>query len=101
MHDYERALQLDPRMSGAALNRGIVHYQQGRHADATADLNKALELGADPATVYFNLALIVLTQGNHTAARADVLRALQHDRDHTGARELLDHLKASLPDLGR
>src|SRR5262249_1929295 len=54
LHDYGRALELDPGLAAAALNRGTLHYREKRYADATADLRRALDNGADPAVVHYN-----------------------------------------------
>src|SRR5262249_25668671 len=56
VHDYTKALERQPRLAPAALNRGIVYYQLGRPAEAYADLRRALEIGADPAAVPYNPA---------------------------------------------
>src|SRR5262249_30854507 len=48
LQDYDRALQLDPALAAAALNRGILHYREKRYTDAAADLRLALNNGADP-----------------------------------------------------
>ncbi len=58
LHDYDKALALDPHLAEAALNRGVLHLQQRRYADADADLHLALTLGADPAAVRHNLTLV-------------------------------------------
>jgi tetratricopeptide (TPR) repeat protein len=90
--DYDRALQLDPALAGAALNRGILHYDARRFPQAQADLNRALALGADPAIVYYNLALNDLARDEPGAARAAIENALRHNPEHTGARQLLERL---------
>jgi serine/threonine protein kinase/lipoprotein NlpI len=86
--DYDRALELDPALAGAALNRGILHYDSGRFPHAEADLKRALQLGADAAMVYYNLALNDLARDEPEAARADINRALRQNPEHPGAREL-------------
>src|SRR5262249_48887925 len=55
--DYDRALDLDPTLAAAALNRGALHVQERRWDAADADLRLALSLGADPAAVHYNRAL--------------------------------------------
>ena len=61
--DYDRALQLDPKLAAAALNRGMLHYRGKRYALAAADLRHAAVLGADPALVHYDLALVELGRG--------------------------------------
>src|SRR5262249_880389 len=69
VRDYDRALQLDPTMAGAAVNRGMLHYQQKHYAAALADLGLALKCGGRPAVVYYNMALVHLALGERDAAR--------------------------------
>jgi eukaryotic-like serine/threonine-protein kinase len=45
LHDFDRALQLDPGHADAALNRGMLHLRQGRLDRARADLALAAEHG--------------------------------------------------------
>jgi tetratricopeptide (TPR) repeat protein len=92
LRDYDRALKLDPTLAGAALNRGILHYDSGRFSEAEADLNRALTLGADPAIVYYNLALNDLARDDPGAARASIEHALRHNPEQPGARQLLERL---------
>jgi tetratricopeptide (TPR) repeat protein len=92
LHDYDRALQLDPTLADAALNRGILHYNSRRYAQAEADLSRAFALGADKAIVYYNLALIDLARDEPGAARDKVDHALRHNPAHAGARQLRDRL---------
>ncbi|MEO6436985.1 MAG: tetratricopeptide repeat protein, partial [Tepidisphaeraceae bacterium] len=60
LRDYDHALEIDPAHANAALNRGMLHFQQGRLDQATADLRRALDRGADAATVHYNLERIHL-----------------------------------------
>ena len=78
--------------AAAELNRGVVHYQQGRYAPAQADLEAALRDGADPATAHYNLALVRLAQHDEAAARRQLEVALEHDPGHADARSLRERL---------
>jgi tetratricopeptide (TPR) repeat protein len=93
LHDYDRALQLDPRLAGAALNRGILHYRTARYDEAIADLQRALAAGADPAVVHYNSALVYLARRDRGAARASLRLALQYNQGHRAARLLDDRLR--------
>jgi tetratricopeptide (TPR) repeat protein len=93
LRDYDSALELQPNLSAAALNRGILHYRQGRYDAARADLLHALDCGADPAAAHYNLALVHLAQDDHPAALARVKEALRHNPDHAPARELCERLR--------
>jgi serine/threonine protein kinase/tetratricopeptide (TPR) repeat protein len=91
LRDYDRALQLQP-LAAAALNRGILHYQERRFDLARADLQRALASGAEPGTVYYNLALIELAQDNRAGALWSLQLAVRHQPDHLPARDLRDRL---------
>jgi tetratricopeptide (TPR) repeat protein len=75
-------------MGSAALNRGRVHYDLGRHDAALTDLNLALKLGADPVKAHHNLALVHLARRNLAAARASLARALEADPGYPDAKKL-------------
>jgi tetratricopeptide (TPR) repeat protein len=91
--DYDRALERDPGLAEAALNRGILLARLKHYDDAQADFERALMHGADPAAVLFNEALVHEAQANRSAAREDLQRALQHNPAHAEARALLERLQ--------
>src|SRR5439155_5329705 len=93
LYDYDAALQLDPQLGVAALNRGILHGREKRYAEACADLERALQSGVDPATVHYNLALLYLAQDQRSRALACLERTLQQQPTHKEARELYDRLQ--------
>jgi serine/threonine protein kinase/tetratricopeptide (TPR) repeat protein len=93
LHDYDQALQLDPTLAVAVLNRGMLHYRAKRHAAAIADLRRAWELGADPAIVSFDLALVDLARGEPAAALHHLRQALSHNPRQPDARKLRDSLQ--------
>jgi serine/threonine protein kinase/tetratricopeptide (TPR) repeat protein len=88
LHDYDRALEADPRLALAALNRGALHYRHRRFDAAVADLKRALQNGADPAAAHYNLALIYLARQDRPAALAELDLALRADPHHAGANQL-------------
>jgi tetratricopeptide (TPR) repeat protein len=93
--DYDRALQLEPTLAVAALNRGRLHFRQQRFPEALADLQRALDGGTDRAAVYYDIALVKLGQGDRAAALASLRAALHHDPAHADARKLRDGLQRS------
>jgi len=93
LHDYDRTLELDPAHAAAALNRGMLRYEQKQFAEAIADLRLALEHGADPATVHYDLALICMAANEPTVALENVQLALQHNPEHQQARQLRANLQ--------
>jgi len=55
--DFTAALELNPGLGVACLNRGLVYRERGQTLLALADLHRALERGASPALAHYNLAL--------------------------------------------
>jgi tetratricopeptide (TPR) repeat protein len=91
--DYTRALELDPDLAAAALNRGILHLQAGAYARASDDLLYALRRGADGAAVHFNLALVERARGDRAAALTNLRSALLHNPRHADALDLFRRLQ--------
>lgn len=75
--EYRAALDRDPRRLDARLGLAGLCEQEGRLADARAELEKALEVDADSPTALFRLARIARAQGDGAAA-ADFER--RHER---------------------
>jgi serine/threonine protein kinase/Flp pilus assembly protein TadD len=88
LRDYDRALQLDPTLAGAALNRGALHLQELRFSEAEADFRLAESLGANQAAVQFNLALVHQARQEPDAALACVDRALEVEPNHIPSQNL-------------
>jgi tetratricopeptide (TPR) repeat protein len=96
LRDYTRALQCDDKLTGAALNRGILHYTAGRYSQAAADLRRALETASGHearGTIHYNLALVELARNNGAAALLDLKGA--RDCGHLQARELCSRLESA------
>jgi tetratricopeptide (TPR) repeat protein len=93
MQDYDRALRIDSTHAFAALNRGMLHYQQKHLDQADADLKLALQHGADPASVYYDLALVHLAANNPAVALNDVSQSLERNPAHQQARQLYTSLR--------
>jgi len=92
--DYTRALDLEPKLTDAALNRGILSYQSRRYDEAIADFERALAATAGGATglgrIHYNLALAHLARGDRAEAIASADQALAHGYDE--ARTLRESL---------
>jgi tetratricopeptide (TPR) repeat protein len=92
--DYSRALELDPGLAVAALNRGILAYNTRRYDDALADFQQALRAGADSAMsgcIHYNLGLVHRARGDREAALASAESAVI--RGYAEARKLRDSLR--------
>lgn len=94
MRDYDLALNLDPNLGVASLNRGILHFQQKHYPQAIKDLNTALDKqGIDTGLVYFNLALAHRDAGDSGAALTYAKLAAQYSSQQSTAQELLESLQ--------
>jgi len=93
VRDFDRALELEPGLVEAALNRGLLHHQARRFPEAVADLNRALSGGYRPAVVCYDLAVVHLAAGDRRAAREFAARAVGYDPDDEKAKALLDQLR--------
>jgi Flp pilus assembly protein TadD len=93
--DFSRALELDPKLAEAALNRGVMFLKNGQLARAHQDFQKALQLGADEAQVHFNLAQLYLLREDRKAALASLRLALKATSALAEARFLLQELQMS------
>jgi tetratricopeptide (TPR) repeat protein len=93
IRDYDRALQIDPSMGAALLNRGMLHFQRKQYDRALADLKQALSADANPAVVNYDLALVYLARSEPENAIACAERALQLDPHDEQAALLLKKLR--------
>ena len=79
LRDYDRALQLAPTSAAFALDRGLLHYHEGRLDEAADDLRRARAHGADPAMIRHHLALVDLARKDRTSAPGRPRRPRRHD----------------------
>jgi tetratricopeptide (TPR) repeat protein len=93
IRDFDRALELEPGLAEAALNRGLLHHAAGRFPEAVADLERALRGGYCPAVVCYDLAVAHLSAGDRRAAREFAARSVGHDPGDEKAKALLDQLR--------
>jgi tetratricopeptide (TPR) repeat protein len=92
LEDYTRALELNPALGTAALNRGLVYFKLKKYQSAIEDLNSALAKGVSPVVIHFNQALIYQAQNNREAALTSVHRVLENEPNHKDAQALLKQL---------
>jgi serine/threonine protein kinase/Tfp pilus assembly protein PilF len=77
--DYSSALARNAAFAGAALNRGILFYQQGRYPEAIGDFETALETSPGVETrglIYYNLALVHHARKDLPATRTNLEKAI-------------------------
>jgi tetratricopeptide (TPR) repeat protein len=75
--DIERAIQVDPSLGEAWVNRGAVNIIDKRYQDGINDIDKGLALGTEePAKAYFNRAVADEGIDDEKAAYLDYEQAL-------------------------
>jgi tetratricopeptide (TPR) repeat protein len=70
----------------------VLHFQQGRLAQARADLEQALRDGAEPDAAHYNLALVALAAHDRPAALDHLEQTLRLRPAHAEARSLRELL---------
>ena len=76
---YSKAIELAPKLAAARLNRGILCYKTGRHAEAVVDFERGLDAGPDrelSGRFHLNLALAQLAMHDKRSARSNAERAV-------------------------
>jgi tetratricopeptide (TPR) repeat protein len=93
IEDLNRALELDPKLVQALVNRGRLHLQRKHYDLARDDCRRAMGLGADPALIFYRLAQVDQAQGKWKEALDNLDRALQSNPQHAEAKKLKEQLK--------
>jgi tetratricopeptide (TPR) repeat protein len=75
--DYYIALEFEPDLAEAYLNRGVAYDDRGEYDLAIADYEKAIELGLGFAEVYGNRGVAHYHNGEYDLAIADHDRAIE------------------------
>ncbi|KAF0176907.1 MAG: tetratricopeptide repeat protein [Hyphomonadaceae bacterium] len=78
LEDFDRAIDWQPDLGEAYVNRGAALILSGDFQGAIASINRGLELGAeDPHEAYFNRAIAYEKLDDLPAAYADYRRAVE------------------------
>lgn len=94
----ERALALDPRMSGAHDVRGLALARLGRNDEARAEYLEALRINPSNAVAHNNLGVLRLGEGQAGPAVESFREALRiNPNDERARRNLVLALKAHYP----
>ncbi len=108
VHDYSRAIALDPTLAQAWSNRGNARTKLGQLALALADYDRAVELADDVAAIHCNRGLARKLLGQTEASVLDFDRALEIDAEFAPAylargsvRALTGDLDGAMADLER
>jgi tetratricopeptide (TPR) repeat protein len=73
--DFNKALELNPRLAEAYSNRGWAYFEKGQYDQAIADCDKALELNPRLAEAYNNRAIAYYLKKDYDKAWEDVHKA--------------------------
>ena len=96
--DFERALEIDPNLTGTYCNRGNAKNNMGDYAAAIADFDRALEVDSKDAFAHNNRGIAKQNMGDYAAAVADFDRALEIDPNLTAAYSNRGAVKTSMGD---
>lgn len=75
INDYDRALQLNPRLVFAWFNKGNLYYSAGDFTSALQCYSEAIKIDPSFGEAYFNRGLSYLQSGNKTQAFSDLSKA--------------------------
>jgi len=93
----ERAVRLDPDQVDALNMLGMVLGRQGKFAEAQSHLERAVRLDPNHAEAFNNLGAAYAGQGRLREALAQFEAALRIDPGNLEIREILEQVKAALP----
>jgi len=76
IHEYSKALELDPAYIPAYHDRGLAYAQQQKYAEASTDFSQVVALSPQHADAYYNRGLVYARQNAFAEALADYDQAL-------------------------
>lgn len=82
---YSRAIELEPDMVEAYINRGKCKHDIGNYAEAMIDYDDAIKLDNGDATVFFNRGNLKDDLGDKKGALKDFDKAIELDSKYVGA----------------
>ena len=79
---YNRALALQPNLSEAYCNRGVVHSKQGKFEKAITDFQHALNIAPQNSLARFELGFVYQQQGRYEKAAHEYEKMLPESGDN-------------------
>lgn len=76
-HDFNKAIELDPKNPGFYFIRGVTSERLGKYNEAIVDYNKSLELDPKASMVYFNRGVAYGKLGKYSIAIADFNKVIK------------------------
>ncbi|PAC26154.1 tetratricopeptide repeat protein, partial [Flectobacillus sp. BAB-3569] len=74
-HDFDKALEIDPKDTNALYNRGNIKFQSAELEDAIKDFTEAVKIDAQFAKAYYGLGLAYQKLGNSDASCMNLKQA--------------------------
>jgi len=85
LNAFNKAIELDPKVAKAYVNRGHAYYYLGNYNQAIADYNKVIELDPKDAEAYVSRGNAYDSLGNYKQAIADYYKAIELNPKNTYA----------------
>ncbi|MBK9329091.1 MAG: tetratricopeptide repeat protein [Sphingobacteriales bacterium] len=85
IHDYNKAIVIDPFYVKAYNNRGIAYFKLFEFKDALKDFTKAISLKADYIDAYYNRGMVKGIIGDYYGAIRDFDAAIKLDSNFADA----------------
>ena len=98
---YEKALEMDPNLSGALCHLAILYDAEGKTESTGAYLEQALRVAPKDPHVNFNLGLFYLKQGDMDKARPHFSIAKEEERLRSSAYLYMGMISKQKGQLGR
>ncbi|HKP54977.1 MAG TPA: tetratricopeptide repeat protein [Chloroflexia bacterium] len=83
--EYNRAIELDPKLAVAYRARGYVYYERNDYERALAEYNRAIELDTKLTKAYSNRGYVYYERNDYERALADYNRAIELDPENEAA----------------
>jgi tetratricopeptide (TPR) repeat protein len=91
---FERAVDVNPRVSGTYVVRGLYYHRTGRLENAIASYNRALEIDPNSLNANYNLGLAYFDQKQYSRANEAAQRAYSNGAPLPGLRNKLQSVGA-------
>lgn len=92
--DFNRAIELDPHLAAALIDRAALASREQRYDDALTDLERAAIEHADAASVAFGKAQVYAATERPDLASAELKKLFSLEPEHTAGRALARTLAA-------
>jgi Flp pilus assembly protein TadD len=77
LYFFAKALEIDPRLTRALVDRGVLYMKQGKFDSAAEDFERVLRIRPDHEVAHTNLGVVYLRQGRTVDAETHLREALR------------------------